>query len=70
MPGALTVGMCEDFLSVDGFTDITIDIRHRYAEEDLLSDAPQDLAALPPEVVHNLVGRFTSCNISAYKPVN
>ncbi|HWQ11754.1 MAG TPA: arsenite methyltransferase [Roseiflexaceae bacterium] len=66
--GALTREQYRALLADAGFTDITVDVRQRYGPEDLLSDAPQGLGALTPEVLRDLVGRFTSCAISAVKP--
>jgi SAM-dependent methyltransferase len=66
--GALTRDQYRTLLAEAGFTDIAVDIRQRYAPEDLLSDAPDGLEALAPEVLRELVGRFTSCAIRAVKP--
>ncbi|HEU5089301.1 MAG TPA: arsenite methyltransferase [Roseiflexaceae bacterium] len=66
--GALTRDQYQKLLTEAGFRDIAVDVRQRYAPEDMLSDAPEDVAQLPPEVLRDLVGRFTSCAISAVKP--
>jgi arsenite methyltransferase len=66
--GALTRDQYRTLLADAGFTDIAVDVRQRYAPGDLLSDAPEGLQALAPEVLSDLVGRFTSCAISAVKP--
>lgn len=66
--GALTIDQYRALLAEAGFAEIAVDIKQRYAAEDFLSDAPQDLAALPTDAVEQLVGRFTSSSISARKP--
>lgn len=66
--GALTIDQYRQLLRAAGFERIAIDVRQRYTTNDLLSEAPGDLAALPPEVVRDLVSRFTSSSITAWKP--
>lgn len=66
--GALTIDEYRRFLTEAGFSDIRVEIQHRYAAEDFLSDAPQELASLPADAVAQLVGRFTSSSITARKP--
>ena len=66
--GALTIDQYRQLLSGAGFERIDIDVRQRYTAEDLLSDAPDTLSVLPAEVVNDLVGRFTSSGVTAWKP--
>jgi SAM-dependent methyltransferase len=66
--GALTRDEYQSLLADAGFTDIVVDIRHRYTSADLLQDAPEGLDSLAPELLQELVGRFTSCAIGAVKP--
>lgn len=66
--GALTRDQYRALLADAGFTDIAVDVRQRYTTDDLLSDAPGELTQLPPDVLSDLVGRFTSCAIGAVKP--
>jgi ubiquinone/menaquinone biosynthesis C-methylase UbiE len=66
--GALTMDQYRQLLTEAGFEKISVDIQHHYTMEDLLGDAPQDVTALPERVARELVGRFTSSNITAYKP--
>ncbi|HEU5103830.1 MAG TPA: arsenite methyltransferase [Roseiflexaceae bacterium] len=66
--GALTIDQYRQLLAEAGFERIEIDIRQRYTAEDLLSDAPDTLSALPSQVVSELVGRFTSSAVTAWKP--
>jgi arsenite methyltransferase len=66
--GALTVDQYRELLRAAGFEQIAVDVRQRYTTEDLLGDSPAELGSLPPEVVRELVGRFTSSSITARKP--
>lgn len=66
--GALTREQYRQLLADAGFTDIAVEVRQRYGPDDMLSDAPAEIRQLPPEVLRDLVGRFTSCAISAVKP--
>lgn len=66
--GALTRDEYQTLLADAGFTAIEVEVLHRYQPEDLLSDAPAGLDQLAPEVLRDLVGRFTSCAIRAQKP--
>jgi arsenite methyltransferase len=66
--GALTMEQYRQLLADAGFTQVYIDVRQRYTAEDLLSDTPDTLSALPAEVVDELVGRFTSSAVTAWKP--
>jgi SAM-dependent methyltransferase len=66
--GALTRDQYLSLLAEAGFAHSAVEVRHRTAAEDLLVDAPEALEQIPPEVLRDLVGRFTSCAISAVKP--
>jgi arsenite methyltransferase len=66
--GALTMDTYRQLLIEAGFERVSIDVRHHYTVEDLLSDTPDALSALPAEVVDKLVGRFTSSSVTAWKP--
>jgi arsenite methyltransferase len=67
--GALTIDQFTTLLSDAGFEKVDIQIKHRYRLEDLGEDISSVNLALTPEVVGELVNRFTSCNIEAYRPV-
>jgi SAM-dependent methyltransferase len=66
--GALTMAQYRQLLADAGFANVDIDVRQRYTAEDFLSDTPDTLSALPAEVVNDLVGRFTSSAVTAWKP--
>lgn len=66
--GALTVAQYQQLLAEAGFERVAIDVTHRYTPNDFLADPPEELAALPADVAADLVGRFTSSSITAYKP--
>ena len=67
--GALTVNQYTEMLTIAGFEQIDISIRTHYTLEALGQDmTAASLLDLAPEVVHNLVGRFASANIVAYRP--
>jgi len=68
--GALTIEQYTTLLTATGFVEIQVDIRHRYTLAEVGQDAPPELFAnLPVATVENLVNRFTSCAISAQRPV-
>lgn len=67
--GALTVDQYNKLLSAAGFERIDVSIRTHYSLEALGQDVKAaSFLNLAPEVVHDLVGRFASANISAYRP--
>ena len=66
--GALTSAQYRRLLADAGFARVEIDIRQRYTAADMLAYAPDALAALPAAVVDELVGRFTSSSVTAWKP--
>ncbi|MBV7337263.1 arsenite methyltransferase [Chloroflexi bacterium TSY] len=66
--GALTVNDYQEILTEIGFERIEISIRTHYTLEALGQDMKAaSLLKLAPEVIHNLVSRFASANISAYR---
>lgn len=65
--GALTREQYLSLLRDAGFREIAVDIRHRYNPEDMLSNTPDELNQLEPELLNDLIGRFTSSAISAIK---
>lgn len=66
--GALTIDEYRRLLSDAGFTDIAVTVQHRSTIDDVSSDVPGDLAAIPEDVVKGLAGCFTSSAITARKP--
>lgn len=64
--GALTAKAYQTLLTEAGFEGIRIDIQHRYATADLMPQ--QVLTGLAPEVIKDLVSRFTSSAITARRP--
>ena len=66
--GALTATEYRRLLAEAGFEDIGVETKFRYGSAGMLIDAPPALAELPPPVVEELVGRFTSSAISARRP--
>jgi arsenite methyltransferase len=66
--GALTIKEYEALLAQAGFTNIQVKIRHRYNLAELGQDQNELLAQVGPEVVEQLVHRFTSCNVEANRP--
>jgi SAM-dependent methyltransferase len=63
--GALTVDEYEQLLAAAGFAEIKVEVKHRYTLEELGQDLGGVAETLPLEVAQQLVGRFTSCDISA-----
>lgn len=66
--GALTVDDYRARLAAAGFEAIAVDVQRRYSLEDLGHES-STAAGLPDEVARRLVGRFTSAQISARRPV-
>jgi arsenite methyltransferase len=66
--GALAMDQYRELLSAAGFEQISLEVKQRYSAEDLLTETPNTLAELPADVFNDLVGRFTSTNITAYRP--
>lgn len=65
--GALTVTQYRALLAEAGFEGIEIDLRHHYRREDLGQEIDQVVDSLSSAVVEQLVGRFASASITAYK---
>ena len=66
--GALTVEQFKAALTAAGFTEITIEVKHRYSLADLGQDMESVAATLSPDVAQELVHRFVSANINAVRP--
>lgn len=66
--GALTVEQYRRLLTDAGFTEIDVAIKHRYTLAELGEDSESASTLLPAGVAEKLVGRFTSCNITAQRP--
>jgi SAM-dependent methyltransferase len=64
--GALTTSQYRQYLEQAGFERMEIKIQHRYGAVDLAQIKPQ--AALSPKLLEELVSRFTSSNITAWRP--
>ncbi len=65
--GALTIDQFTTLLAGAGFQEIDIEIQHRYNLDDFLGELPAELKNLAPDVVQELVGRFTSSAVRAKK---
>lgn len=65
--GALTVEQFTHLLAAAGFSDIDIEVKHRYNLDDFLGELPAELTSLEPAIVQKLVGCFTSSAIRAKK---
>jgi arsenite methyltransferase len=69
--GALTIEQFTELLDSASFTEIDIDIQHRYTPDELLDKLPADVQSLlqgmEPTVVQELMERFTSSAIRAKK---
>lgn len=65
--GALTIDQFTGLLDNAGFSEIDIEIQHRYNLDDFLGELPTELSSLEPAIVQNLVGRFTSSAVRAKK---
>lgn len=69
--GALTVDQYEALLSEAGFERVNVSIRMHYSLDALGQDMQAaSLLQLAPQVLHELVGRFASANISAHRPLS
>lgn len=66
--GALTMAQYESLLAAAGFTEIAVTVKHRHTLSELNKDLGGVAATLPIAVAEQLVGRFTSCDISARRP--
>lgn len=66
--GALTIKQYRELLEQAGFGEIKLEIRHRYSVEDVVDMVPAKvLAGFTPQVVKDLVSRFTSSSITALR---
>jgi SAM-dependent methyltransferase len=63
--GALTVEQYKTLLTNAGFEEIEVKVKHRYTLEELGQDLGGIAETLPLEVAQELVGRFTSSDVSA-----
>ncbi len=66
--GALTISELNRLLQEAGFEEIEVTIEQRYTPDDFNGEIPTTLAGLRPEVVQDLLQRFTSSGIQARKP--
>lgn len=66
--GALTVAQYRSLLADAGFDEIEVTVKHRYTLDELTQELGGVAATLPLAVAEQLVGRFTSCDISARRP--
>ena len=67
--GALTIEQYRTFLTQAGFAEIDVEIRHRYSLQDLGQELDSLELKLEAAVVQDLVNRFTSCAVTATRPV-
>ena len=63
--GALTTDQYTELLAAAGFQEIEMKVKHRYTLDELGQKSGDVARTLPIEVAQQLVGRFTSCDISA-----
>lgn len=66
--GALTISEFTALLQAAGFAEIVIAIEQRYTVADFNGELPLSLADLSPELLRDLLKRFTSSSIQARKP--
>ena len=66
--GALTVTELTSLLQEAGFEEIAIKVEQRYCAADFNGDLPSALTDLQPQVLQELLQRFTSSSIEARKP--
>lgn len=66
--GALTVSEFTRLLQAAGFVEIVITIEQRYASADFNGELPTALTDLSPDLLEDLLQRFTSSSIQARKP--
>ncbi len=66
--GALTVTELTSLLQEAGFEEIAIEVEQRYCAADFNGDLPSALTDLQPQVLQELLQRFTSSSIEARKP--
>ena len=66
--GALSVAEFTSLLQEAGFEEIEITVEQRYTAADFNGDLPSALTDLQPQVLQDLLQRFTSSSIEARKP--
>lgn len=66
--GALTISEFTHLLQAAGFHDIAITIEQRYTTEDFNGELPPALTNLSPNMLQDLLQRFTGSSIEARKP--
>ena len=66
--GALTVSEFTSLLKSAGFVEIVIAIEQRYTSADFNGELPSALTDLSPDLLEDLLQRFTSSSIQARKP--
>ena len=66
--GALSADEFTRLLEAAGFEKIATAFEHRYSSSDFLGDLPPSLSKLPDAVLNELMRRFTSSSIRAWKP--
>ncbi len=66
--GALSVAEFTSLLQEAGFEEIEIIVEQRYTAADFNGDLPSALTDLQPQVLQDLLQRFTSSSIEARKP--
>ncbi len=66
--GALTISEFTDLLQTAGLNEIEITIEQRYTVADFNGELPQALTNLSPNMLQDLLQRFTGSSIQARKP--
>ena len=66
--GALTISEFTELLRAAGFHEIEITIEQRYTESDFNGELPSALTELSPNMLKDLLQRFTGSSIQARKP--
>ena len=66
--GALSATEFSRILEAAGFEKIAITFEHRYSSVDFLGEIPPSLNSLPGAMLEELIQRFTSSSIQAWKP--
>ncbi len=66
--GALTISEFTELLQAAGFREIEITIEQRYTEADFNGELPSALTNLSPNMLQDLLQRFTGSSIQARKP--
>ena len=66
--GALTVSDLSHLLEAAGFEKVSIDVEQGYDSSDFFGELPPALSNLAEDVLDDLIGRFASSSIGAWKP--